>query len=250
MSRFTVAALAAACAISPSIPVRAQMSQFSATPPPVFASGSGETSGYAYRDESLVIFRTYEKDGTTLHLRNIGARALRVALAFDCPTVPSCPLPTSIIVPAVTIKTDASQDRTYRTPGATAHPFRWEVRLADSGSQVQAPTRVAAPRALVTGHGETDSPVRVGNAQLKFFLARDAHSTGIYVRNVGRQRVHIRLQPHCEAVELCPMLADAVVPPVSDPRDGRNDYIYTAQTLGKNFTFDWAAWIIDDPALK
>jgi hypothetical protein len=124
------------------------------------------------------------------------------------------------------------------------------VRLADEGAQVQMQAQTVAPRALVTGHGETDSSVRVGDAQLKFFIVRDSHSTGIYVRNVGHQRVHIRLQPQCEAAELCPLLRDAVVPPVSDPRDGRNDYIYTAQTLDKNFKFDWAAWIIDDPALK
>jgi hypothetical protein len=247
MKRFIIASLAAAGAVSASTAV---LGQSSATPPPVYASGSGETSGYAYRDESLAIFRTYEKDGTTLHLRNIGSRAVRVLIAFDCPTVPSCPAPATIVVPPVAIKTDASQDRTYRTPGGTAYSFHWQLRLADSAEQVSAQAPVAVPRAVKTGHGETNSPVRVGDAQVKFFIQRDSHSTGIYVRNVGRQRVHIRLQPQCEAVELCPALVDAVVPPVSDPRDGRNDYIYTAQTLDKNFKFDWAAWIIDDPGLR
>lgn len=215
---------------------------FNATPAPVYATGFGETSGYAYRDESLIIFRTYDKQSTTLHLRNVGTRPLRVDLTFDCPRAARCPERATIIVPAVALKTDASQDRVSRTDGTEAYPFHWELRLADNVPQAQS----VAARAAVSGHGETNRLVSVGDAQVKFFIQRDTHSTGIYVRNVGRRRIHVMIQPHCAAIERCPVLSDAVVPPVTDPRDGRNDYIYTADTLDKDFSFDWTVWILDD----
>lgn len=242
----TVLVFAAAAfigAVAPSVAqTKVPTQQFNATPAPIYATGFGETSGYPYRDETLIIFRTYEKQSTTLHFRNIGTHPLRIDVSFDCPNDALCPLRTTMTVPAVQLKTDASQERIYRTNGSAAYPFHWELRLADSAPQSQ---NVAAT-AAVSSHGETSNFVPVGDAQVKFFIQRDRHSTGIYVRNVGRRRIHVMIHPHCAAGELCPVLADAVVPPVVDPRDGRNDYIYTVETLDKSFNFDWTVWILDD----
>ncbi|GAC1409691.1 MAG: hypothetical protein NVSMB64_18510 [Candidatus Velthaea sp.] len=91
----------------------------------------------------------------------------------------------------------------------------------------------------VTGHGETDTPICVGTERVKIFKVQDAHSTGIYVRNVGSQQVRVSLTPNCTSPADCKPVQNVSVPAVKTDQDDANEYIYTANTLDRAFQFDW-----------
>jgi hypothetical protein len=105
-----------------------------------------------------------------------------------------------------------------------------------------APQPTGLTAAQVSGHGETIGPVAIGDSFVKFYEVRDTRNTGIHIRNIGKVPLYVSLRISCSDESLCPSLTLQKVPPVTDPRDEGNDYIYTAKTLGK-VTFDWQAWV-------
>ena len=240
-----LSAALAATAVSAQQQKPTPAAQMLVTPAPLYGTGFGEVSGYPFGPESLIIFVTYDRKATTVHVRNVGSRALSVDLTFKCPDA-ACPAPRSLVVQPVSIKDDASRDQTYATNGPKAFPFAWGVRLVDDGVRQAVAAKQAQPIVL-SGSGQTNGAgVRIGGETVKFFVATDTHSTGIYVRNVGKTRVHIKLNPVCDPPELCPPLDDAIVPPVVDPKNGANDYIYTVRVVNIKLPFSWTVWIPSD----
>lgn len=111
---------------------------------------------------------------------------------------------------------------------------------APPSTAAPAPTPTAAIRSLLVSayqHGETAGFAFQGEI-IKVFKVLDAHSTGIYVRNVGTRSVYIDINPACSNVVQCPPITDVRVDPVKAFLDASNDYIYTANTL-EQFAFAW-----------
>jgi hypothetical protein len=197
-------------------------------------TGTGETPGATVGNEILIVYRVFDGRDTSVHLRNVGAVSVSVDLMPACTQAARCAPARGLEVAPVPRRDDASHDKVVGYPNVALTELRWTARTLGSTAQATNTTRVP-------GHGETDHPVPVGSSRVKLFIQRDAHSTGIYIRNIGTKPVHVSLIPSCGHPELCPKLVDAVVPPVQNPHDGGNDYIYTANTLEK-LTFDWIAW--------
>jgi hypothetical protein len=228
----------------------APAAQMLVTPAPLYGKGFGEVSGFPFGPELLIIFVTYDRNSTTVHVRNVGSRELSVDLTFKCPDA-SCPAPRTVVVQPVSVKDDASRDQTYATNGSRPFPFEWGVRLVDDAVREAVAAKQSQP-IVVSGSGQTNGlGIRIGSEMVKFYVATDTHSTGIYVRNVGTVRVHIKLNPACDQPQLCPPLGDAIVPPVSDPKNGANDYIYTVRVVNIKLPFSWTVWIPSDvPAAR